>query len=66
MAVSTNLKEIRIEYNINQEELAEAVGAHPKSIGRIERGERTPSLELALRISHYFNRTVEDLFHVDT
>lgn len=65
LAVTTNLRQIRLEHKMNQEELAQAVGAHPKSIGRIERGERTASLELALRLSHYFNRTVEDLFKID-
>lgn len=65
MGVATNLKEIRMEHQINQEELANAVGAHPKSIGRIERGERCPSLELAMRLAQYFNRTVEDIFTVE-
>ena len=54
-----------MEHKINQEELAHAVGAHPKSISRIERGENTASLELALRLSQYFNRTVEEIFYVD-
>ena len=65
LAVNTNLKQIRMEHKINQEELAHAVGAHPKSISRIERGENTASLELALRLSQYFNRTVEEIFFVE-
>lgn len=65
MAVVSNLKKVRTEHNIKQEELAIAIGAHPKSISRIEHGERNVSLEMALRLSHYFNCSVEDLFEVD-
>ena len=65
MAVTTCLKQIRHETGINQEELAFAIGAHPKSIGRIERGERNPSLEIALRLSQYLNRSVEEIFQID-
>ena len=65
MAVSSNLKEYRKKLNLTQDQLAEAIGAHPKSISRIERGDRNASLELALRLSHYLKCTVEDLFQIE-
>lgn len=65
MAVSSNLKEIRKKCNLNQDDLAIAIGAHPKSISRIERGERNASLELALRLSQYLKCTVEDIFQIE-
>lgn len=65
MAISSNLKEIRKSQNLNQDDLAVAIGAHPKSISRIERGERNASLELALRLSQYLKCTVEDLFQIE-
>lgn len=65
MAVSNTLKEIRTERNICQEELAVAIGSCGRTISRIERGERNPSLELALRISKYLGITVEELFSVE-
>lgn len=65
LAVSSNLKEIRKSQNLNQDDLAAAIGAHPKSISRIERGERNASLELALRLSQYLKCTVEDLFQIE-
>ena len=34
-------------------------------IGRIERGERNPSLEIAIRLVHYLKVPVEDIFQVE-
>lgn len=65
MTVVNNIKEIREQRGIYQDELAEATGYCTKTIGRIERGESTPSAEFMLRISKYFNMMVEDVFHVE-
>ena len=65
MAVSTTLKKIRTERNIGQQDLAVAIGSCGRTIGRIERGERNASLELALRLSAYLGLPVEELFKVD-
>lgn len=64
MAVSTTLKQIRTERNICQENLAIAIGSCGRTIGRIERGERNASLELALRLSAYLEMPVEELFSI--
>lgn len=64
MAVSTTLKQIRTERNICQEDLAIAIGSCGRTIGRIERGERNASLELALRLSAYLEMPVEELFSI--
>jgi len=65
MAVISTLKEIRSERNLYQEDLATAVGSCGRTIGRIERGERNASLEIALRLAHYLNVHVEDIFLLD-
>lgn len=65
MAVSTTLKQIRTERNICQEDLAVAIGSCGRTIGRIERGERNASLELALRLSAYLGMSVEELFKIE-
>ena len=65
MAIATNLKQIRMERNLHQEELAIAIGSCGRTIGRIERGERNASLELALRLAKYLDIPVEDLFHIN-
>ncbi len=65
MAIATNLKKIRMERNLHQEDLAIAIGSCGRTIGRIERGERNASLELALRLARYLDIPVEDLFQIN-
>ena len=65
MAIATNLKQVRMERNLLQEDLAIAIGSCGRTIGRIERGERNASLELALRLANYLNVSVEELFQVN-
>lgn len=65
MAVTNNIKELRMERNLIQEDLAAAIGSCSRTIGRIERGERNASLEVALRIARYFQVPVEDIFSIE-
>ena len=65
MAIATNLKQVRMERNLLQEDLAIAIGSCGRTIGRIERGERNASLELALRLASYLGVSVEELFQVN-
>lgn len=65
MAINNTLKDIRTERNLIQEDLAEATGSCSRTIGRIERGERNPSLEMAIRLAHYLNMSVEEIFTLD-
>ena len=62
-AVTNNIREIREQRGIYQDDLAAAIGFSTKTVGRIERGDSTPSAEFMLRISKYFNLLVEDVFH---
>lgn len=62
MAVSNSLKEIRNERNLQQCDLAVAIGSCSRTIGRIERGERNVSIEYALRLARYLNLSVEQIF----
>jgi len=54
-----------MERNLHQEDLAIAIGSCGRTIGRIERGERNASLELALRLAKYLDISVEDLFQIN-
>lgn len=65
MAVTNNIREIWEQRGIYQDDLAAAIGYSTKTVGRIERGDSTPSAEFMLRISKYFNMLVEDVFHVE-
>jgi len=50
--------------SVTQEELAEKVDVSRQTIIAIEKGNYTPSVLLALKISHYFRTHVEDIFTV--
>ena len=65
MAVTNNIREIREQRGIYQDDLAAAIRYSTKTVGRIERGDSTPSTEFMLRKSKYFNMLVEDVFHVE-
>ncbi|BCB80800.1 helix-turn-helix transcriptional regulator [Phytohabitans flavus] len=56
---------LRVERGISRRELAEALGVHYQTVGYLERGEFSPSLHLALRLSRYFEVPVEVLFSID-
>jgi len=60
--ITNKLRDLRKETPATQEELAEAVGVSRQTIISIEGGNYTPSVALALRIAHYFQVSVEDIF----
>ncbi|HEY1013396.1 MAG TPA: helix-turn-helix transcriptional regulator [Herpetosiphonaceae bacterium] len=53
---------LRAERRISRRELADALGVHYQTVGYLERGEYSPSLDLALRISEFFGLPVEAIF----
>ena len=48
MAVTNNIREIREQRGIYQDDLAAAIGYSTKTVGRIERGDSTPPPSLCL------------------
>jgi putative transcriptional regulator len=52
----------RAERGTSRRELAEAVGVNPQTIGYLERGDYSPSLELGMKIAAYFDVPVGMLF----
>lgn len=65
MAVKCNLKQIRTERNLQQDELACAVNTDGRTISRYETGERCPNLEMALRLSAYLQLSINEIFELD-
>jgi DNA-binding XRE family transcriptional regulator len=53
---------LRAERGVSRRQLADALGVHYQTVGYLERGEFSPSLHLALRISDYFDVQVEVVF----
>lgn len=53
---------LRTEHGLSRQELAVAVGVNYQTIGYIERGEYSPSLDLAFRLAEVFELPVEAVF----
>ena len=58
----TKIKEHRARLNMSQSELAELTGVRRETIIRLEKGQYTPSLKLAMDIAKLFGTTVEEIF----
>jgi putative transcriptional regulator len=56
---------LRAERGVSRRQLADALGVHYQTVGYLERGEFSPSLHLALRISRYFEVPVEIVFSLE-
>jgi len=56
------MKIARIECDMNQQDLAEAVGVTRQTIGMIESGNYNPTLKLCVAICKAMNKTLNDLF----
>ena len=52
----------RTDRGVSRRDLAEALGVNPQTIGYLERGDYSPSLELGMKIAAYFGVAVEMLF----
>lgn len=60
--MENNIRVERAIKRISQAQLAEAVGVSRQTIFAIENNKFVPSTELALRLSAYFGKTVNELF----
>ena len=56
------MKVARVERDLSQEQLAEAVGVTRQTIGMIEAGKFNPSLQLCINICRALGKTLDDLF----
>jgi len=57
--VYNRLAVLRAERGLSRHDLAAAVGVHYQTVGYLERGEYSPSLQLALRLAGFFGLPVE-------
>lgn len=60
--VTNNIKQIREERGIKQNEVAAALNVSRQTMTAIEKMKYNPSLELTLKIAHYFDLNVEEIF----
>ena len=62
MPLNNRLKEYRAKINVNQTEMGKLVGVSRQTISQIERGDYSPSVTLALKITKVLDAKVEDIF----
>ncbi len=63
--VRNDVRELRTERGLRQEDLARALRVSRQTINAIETGRYLPSLPLAIALARFLGRPVEDLFHGD-
>ena len=62
--IINKIHELRTEKKVTQESLAEKVGVSRQTIIAIEKGNYTPSINLALKLATFFNLPVEKIFKI--
>lgn len=60
------VRELRQAQGLSQEALGRTLGVSRQTINAIETGRYDPSLRLAVHLARHFERTVEEMFDVDT
>lgn len=56
---------LRQERDVSRKDLSEALGVNFQTIGYLERGEYNPSLDLAFKISAFFNLPIDFIFSTE-
>jgi putative transcriptional regulator len=62
MAVKNRVQALRTNRSLTQETLAERANVSRQTIIAIEKGNYTPSVELALKLAKIFKVPLEDIF----
>ena len=60
--MNNRIKELRKEKNITQDELGLAVGVTRQTVISLENGKYNASLQLAYKISKFFDLAIEEVF----
>jgi len=60
--LKNNLKALRQEQSLTQEELASILGVSRQTINSIETGKFDPSLKLVIKIARFFKTELESIF----
>ena len=63
--MKNKIKELRKEKGYRQEDLAAALGVSRQTIIAIENNKYNPTQELAMRLAHYLETTVDQLFTLE-
>lgn len=65
MSKNIALKVARVERDMTQKALSEAVGVSRQTINAIEKGEYNPTIKLCRKICRVLNKSLDELFWED-
>ncbi|GAB3938897.1 helix-turn-helix transcriptional regulator [Corynebacterium tapiri] len=60
--IFNRVRVLRTERDMSRAQLAELIDVNPQTVGALERGDHSPSLDLAFRICAVFDLPVEAVF----
>jgi putative transcriptional regulator len=60
--MKNNIKKLRTEKKISQQQLADNLQVSRQTINAIETGKFDPSLTLTIKITRFFNKSLEEIF----
>jgi putative transcriptional regulator len=63
--MKNNIKQLRNELKISQKDLAESLNVSRQTINAIETGKFDPSLTLTIKITRFFNKSLEEIFTME-
>ena len=63
--MQNEVKALRAEAGLSQQDLGAAVGVSRQTINSIEKERYTPSLPLAMKLARHFSKRVEEVFDDD-
>ena len=63
--ISENIKRLRTESNLTQEQLAEALNVSSVAVSKWERGDTMPDISMLPRLAYYFRVSIDELMSYD-
>jgi putative transcriptional regulator len=61
--MKNDVRQLRLDRNLTQQQLSEALSVSRQTVNAIETDRYTPSLPLAIALARFFGISVEELFH---
>jgi len=65
MSVGQNIKKIREDKNLTQQQIAELIHMHRSNYSKIESGQREISVDALNKIAKYFGMTIDQIVNFD-
>ena len=63
--MENTLKVLRAVKGVTQEQLAVDLGVTRQTINAVESGKYNPSIDLAFKLAHYFETSIEEIFQYE-